>query len=79
MALPEGELDSLERVLEGVQRVLQLGGGAEWTGARMGGLIRRAGGLPPADAHTALVATASLLASMCVAGWPPGCFCTCLL
>ena len=52
-------------MLEGVQRVIQLGGSADWTAAQLGVLRARALDLPSEDAHTALMATASLLASMC--------------
>lgn len=64
MRLPVGQVDSLERVLEAVQRVIELDGDADWTSAQLQLLRRRADGLASDEAFLVHNATASLLASM---------------
>jgi hypothetical protein len=62
--LPAGQLDTVERVLEAVQRVIELGGDADWTSKQLQLLRGRTDGLPFEDAFSVHYTIASLLASM---------------
>ena len=64
LALAADEDDSLDKVLQAVQRTLQVQGEAGWTARQLDALRKRAHALPAEDALTAHMATATLLASM---------------
>ncbi|CAL8471190.1 g10732 [Coccomyxa elongata] len=64
LAVPAGATDSLQLVLESVQRVILLEGNPEWTAQQLAKLRDRANGLESEHAHSAQIATAGLLASM---------------
>ncbi len=64
LALAADEEDSLDKVLQAVQRTLQVQGDADWMARQLSALRQRAHALPAEDAHAAHMATATLLASM---------------
>ena len=64
LALAADEDDSLDKVLQAVQRTLQVQGDADWMARQLSTLRQRAHALPAEDAHAAHMATATLLASM---------------
>ncbi|EIE19554.1 hypothetical protein COCSUDRAFT_67698 [Coccomyxa subellipsoidea C-169] len=64
LQLREGESDTLQLVLESVQRIINFNGDAEWTNQQLAKLRARADALDADEAYSAHIATAGLLASM---------------